>query len=335
MLPAFTLEIEQRIINLKYSLLDSEGFWEALGATNSPYLDYIWRQKFGHLSPAEIWRAAEAMMDDATSLRLWQFPHMQLAELLPAARQLRRQQVPCIEQYGEYLLKQHGVKAELAILMQQVNYAEAEDVGYMLTRMADLLLNRLLLVVDVKRYLLREIEFYFRQPYTHDDPYVHTSREQQYGRWYFNKAGGLDLTFGDEERNTWGGILLRGLQHIPPSSEFYSAPSQVESSYVGGPRLVLRDIVANLNGVFQPSRGLELDEIDTFTQEPPQPWAVRRYGLLHKPEADLERDFLNRRYRFLVDKEYLRGLKDRADVVRQLQLPPSEAKEILGYYPAA
>lgn len=335
MLPDFTPEIEQRILKLTEACLDGDKFWEALGTTNSPYLDYIWRQQLRHLSPAEVWQAATAMMTEATSLQLWQFPHQQLAEMLPATRQLQRQQVPCIRQYGEYLLAQFGAKAELRTLMQQVNYAEVEDVEFMLSRMMELLLNRLILCIGARRYLFREVEVYFCQPRTHQDPYVHISPEQQrQGNWYFNKAETLDLTFGDQECNTWGGILLRGMQAIPPAPSNYLPAGQPETDYLRGPRIVLRDIIANLNGVFQAPYGIRLDEIDTFIQEPPQPWRVRRYGLYHKPKDDPEQNFLRRRYRFLVDKEYLRGLKDRADVVRQLQLPPNEAKEVLGYYPA-
>ncbi len=337
MLPAFTPEIERQLLELRLISLDSENFWAAFKVPNSPYLDYIWRQQWlpGHLTAAEMWRAAEAMCSSDTSLLLWQFSHRFLAEQLRLARQLAAQQVPCLVPYTDHLLQQAGAKGQLRTLMQQVNEAE-EDVDFMLTRMANVLLNQVLLCVGMQRYRLREIEFYFRQPRTHNDPYVHTSREQQQcGGWYFNDADGLDLTFGDQERNTWGGILLRGLEKVPPASGDYVSQEEDTAGYIRGPRLVLRHLIAHLNGIFRQPRGIELSEIHNAAHESVQPWRVRRFGLRHKPEADADKSFLERHYRFLVDKDYLRGLKDRADIVRQLHLTPDVAKEILGYRPSA
>lgn len=78
------------------------------------------------------------------------------------------------------------------------------------------------LMVNGKRYRIREIEFYIRSP-SHNDEYTHGHPDQKtMDCWYFHrfKNGsyrggtykGMDLTMGDEK--TFGGILIRSIEHI-------------------------------------------------------------------------------------------------------------------------
>ncbi len=328
MFPEFTPEIEQRLNELSQSIPDCEGFWRSFGLPYTDYLDYLWRQHWGRstLAAADMWRAAEAVQDPATSLLLAKFARYPLAEQLRLARRLAAQQVPCILEFSRYLLARQVPKEQLHSLLHQVSEADAKDVDFMFARIADLLLNRLLLCVGTQRYRLREIEFYFRRPEVHDDPYIHGEAEQQQlGRWYYNLAGGIDLTFGRQELDTWGGILLRGVERVPPPSDEPGHVQLTKIGYVSGPQNVLRAILASLNGVFEPPRGLWLEEIYTAPGE--VKWRVRRYNLKHKP-ADTDHDFLNRRYRFLTDKQYVLSLKpkNRADIISQLL--PADAQEV-------
>jgi hypothetical protein len=330
MFPAFTPEIEQRMNELSQIIPDCEGFWRSFGLPYTDYLDYLWRQHWGPgtLTAADMWRAAEAVQDPATSLLLAKFARNSLAEQLRLARRLEAQQVPYVLEFAYYLLARQVPKEQLHDLLNQVSEADAQDVDFMFTRIADLLLNRLLLCVGAQRYRLREIEFYFRRPATHDDPYIHGEAEQQQlGRWYYNLAGGIDLTFGRQELGTWGGILLRGVERVPPAPDELGRVQAVKLGYVSGPQNVLRDILASLNGVFEQPRGLWLDEVHSAPGE--VKWRARRYNLKHKPAADADYDFLNRRYRFLTDKQYVLSLKlkDRSDILSQLS--QAEAQEIV------
>lgn len=293
------------------------------------YLDYLWRQHWrpGTLAAADMWRAAKAVQDPTTSLLLEKFARYPLSEQLRLARRLQAQQVPRVLEFAHYLLARQVPKEQLHDLLYQVSEADAQDVDFMFTRIADLLLNRLLLCVGAQRYRLREIEFYFRRPDVHDDPYIHGEAEQQQtGRWYYNLAGGIDLTFGRQELGTWGGILLRGVERVPPAPDELGRVQLMKTGYVSGPQNVLRDILASLNGVFEQPLGLWLDEVYSTPEE--VKWRVRRYNLKHKPAADADQDYLNRRYRFLLDKQYVLSLKpkDQTDILSQLS--PADAQEI-------
>ena len=322
MLSEFTPEVEQRLVQLRRSSLHSNDFWTVLEVPTNPYLHYIWlRLLADDLSPAEVWQAGRAMSDLDTAEAVKRAARSPLAERLRLARRLQAQQVPRMVEFAQYRLAQEVPKDQLHELLHHVSEADVQDVDFMFTRIADLLLNRLLFCVGTQRYRLREIEFYFRRPGVHDDPYIHGEAEQQQvGRWYYNLAGGLDMTFGRQELGTWGGILLRGVERVLPAPDELGHVQPTKTGYVSGPQNVLRDIIANLNGVFEQPRGLWLDEIYSVPGEVER--RVRRYNLKHKP-ADTDQDFLNRPYRFLADEQYVLSLKpkDQADILSQL--PPA------------
>lgn len=87
---------------------------------------------------------------------------------------------------------------------------------------ADIILNRRLLIVKNKKFRLTEIEMYLRNN-NHNDEYVHCIDDQlNYKTFYFHKfktgtykSGtfkGMDLTFGDKDTNTYFGILIRSIK---------------------------------------------------------------------------------------------------------------------------
>lgn len=102
-------------------------------------------------------------------------------------------------------------------------------------KVAGMLLNGFALVVSGTEYRLYEIEFYYYSD-IHPDPFVHRHPQQlSKGRWYFHKKGalyrpgiyrGVDLTFGDDELQTYGGILIRGIVNPDNQKEYVYGPAK-------------------------------------------------------------------------------------------------------------
>ncbi|WP_143164228.1 hypothetical protein [Hymenobacter daecheongensis] len=214
----------------------------------------------------------------------------------------------------------------LNYVLRQLPETTPPDLDGLLASIADLLQNKLVLCSGSYAYRVTELELYYWGP-GHHDPYIHRAREQQeYGRWSFNDADCLDFTFGSKTQGTWGGVLLRGLRRLPSQQA-----KAGEETYIAGPRNVLRELVASLDGVFEGSQqGFYLTAAGAESLLTQTPWRVARYEL--RKQAD-DTDFLLRSYRFLVEEQYLATLKDRAQIVRQLLMPKEQAKAILGYFP--
>jgi hypothetical protein len=99
------------------------------------------------------------------------------------------------------------------------------------TRIAERLLNGSRLHIAGVPHRITEIEFYDFDPPVHPDPFTHRDPiEQECGRWYFHRTGGVyrngsfkgfDLTFGDGTSRA--GILIRGLE--TPQGQLIDGPS--------------------------------------------------------------------------------------------------------------
>ena len=97
---------------------------------------------------------------------------------------------------------------------------------------ADILLNRTILVVKNKRFRLCEIEFYYKGN-GHEDTYTHCTDDQlTFLSFYFHKykngtykSGtykGMDLTFGND-KDVYYGVLVRSLLDVD-TNEFIEGP---------------------------------------------------------------------------------------------------------------
>lgn len=86
--------------------------------------------------------------------------------------------------------------------------------------MANLLLNKSILVINNTEWRISEIEFYYHSN-IHPDNYTHKDENQKRnGEWYFHRQNGksykggtykgLDISCGNE--NNYGGILLRSIE---------------------------------------------------------------------------------------------------------------------------
>lgn len=87
---------------------------------------------------------------------------------------------------------------------------------------ADIILNKTVLLVNNNKFRISEIEFYLKNE-NHNDQYTHCDVDQlKYGSWYFHKykngtykSGtykGVDLTLGNQK--SYCGILIRSIYDI-------------------------------------------------------------------------------------------------------------------------
>ncbi len=172
------------------------------------------------------------------------------------------------------------------------------------------------LVVNNAVYDFSEVEFYYHSN-NHKDPYVHKDNMQlTNGQWYFHGSG-IDITFG-EKRDIYGGILIRGIKKIKPSTKFYS-----------GPLVVAKEIFQQLGSIeFGDHKiGLRKKEVarvitNDFGQS-------TRINLPNKKEND----FRNKKYRFITYIHVEHPFKEKTVVAKNLKLanPQIDIIEKFGY----
>lgn len=89
------------------------------------------------------------------------------------------------------------------------------------------ILNKSNLLINNVSHRIIEIEFYLNNA-NHSDPYVHCNSDQLLShKYYFHKFSngsykngtfkGLDIVFGDEDTDTYFGILIRSIMNIQTS----------------------------------------------------------------------------------------------------------------------
>jgi hypothetical protein len=186
------------------------------------------------------------------------------------------------------------------------------------------LMNYLCLSVAEQSYRIIELEIYYYDKNEHPDPYVHCSKEQLLaGKWYFNGAG-LDITFGNQKKGVYGGILIRGVKKMDKKEQFISGPSNVLKEIF----LSIGDVVNSESSIYL--RGLEQGIVWDNEIEPVK---SIRIGLTKK-KSDVE-DYANKYYRYLVEMNIEHKFKDKEKVIRHLlsekKLSEKEAKEMIGY----
>lgn len=235
-----------------------------------------------------------------------------------------------VKYLDEYLLRDHdsdGGRAELTNKLVQFWYLISDhhrfsDHEELFKNIANLLMNHLCLVVNKQPFRIIECEFYYFDELRHRDPYVHRANEQQHaGNWYYTGAG-LDITFGNIERKSFGGILIRGLKRL-----------EKNQTYISGPSNVLKEVFNNIGSVLHSGRGLFLQELISKTEVLMVPIQTTRIGLLQK-EID-RRNFKEKPYRFIVELNIQHKFKDKRKVVNELiskgAISENEAHDIMGY----
>lgn len=101
------------------------------------------------------------------------------------------------------------------------------------SKIAEYLMNEIILYVNDIEFRLTELEFYFKSE-THQDSDIHGSSEQKKSNTFYvheKGRGGIDITFGNKEKNEYGGILIRGIKQIK---------GKKENVYIDGPVVVYK-----------------------------------------------------------------------------------------------
>ncbi|MBU6122600.1 hypothetical protein [Hymenobacter siberiensis] len=261
--------------------------------------------------------------------------HTALAGRLPKTRYLIEQHVPFAAEFSEYLLANDRRARPrptdwLDYLTRQIHEAQPEDIDFFFTEIATTLQHQLVVRTETSTYRITELEFYYHNR-NHPDPYVHKGAEQlKHLHWYFNQATSLDLTFGDQDTASFGGILLRGLQLL--NLDRTDVQPEVQE-YISGPQLALRALVASWGSAVHGATYLGLDESPAPTVPIGAPWRTQRVGLNHLLGDDSESPYSSRPYRFIAGKGYLKQLDYKESICRQQAMDADTVRFILGYKP--
>lgn len=184
------------------------------------------------------------------------------------------------------------------------------------------LMNEKCLLAGETRYRLTELEIYYNDGDKHKDPYIHKNETQKsIGKLYYNGYG-LDITFGDEEKNVYGGILIRGVKRLDSKCEF-----------INGPANVLKKIMFQ-SGKIDAGAKIQLIDLETKSDyEQSSVFWSTRIGLTKKAE-DTE-NYIAKDYRFLTELVLEHKFKDKENVVRKLLsdkiINEEDAFKIVGY----
>jgi len=191
---------------------------------------------------------------------------------------------------------------------------------------ANHLLNNVLLYINEKPYRLCEIEFYYCG-YTHPDLFTHKDTNQKKSAtWYFHRTAGvyrdgnykgIDITFGGNDNNKFGGILIRCIEELPTS---LPKPTLIDGPCLSVNRILLLNSVDSIPA-FVVKNGEELDVTTTkglyltFATTPEQKKLLKekrailvspRVGLSptkHKPD---QFKYIMREYRYLTQPLHIK-----------------------------
>lgn len=121
-----------------------------------------------------------------------------------------------------YPIKNNLKQREMKKIKDLFNEFEAEkDMTKKFAEIADKLMNNFVIRANRKDFRLAEIEFYLHEKDKHEDDFIHAKiikgkpndsakHQIKMGCWYFHYSG-IDLTFGDSQKNRFGGILIRSI----------------------------------------------------------------------------------------------------------------------------
>lgn len=181
-------------------------------------------------------------------------------------------------------------------------------------KVATLLLLQSNLMVAGKAYQFLDIEFYFYNEKIHPDPYSHSfqyassvrKKQSVTGSWYFHRftgietythtRRGLDITYGDGEKERYGGILIRGVKNLQ-DGRVISGPSRVVAEILlaaNDPKGIERIAFDMHSGLaFDPKELLHIRSLESPRQIPIH--SSMRFGL-----SDKDPEYRGKKYRFFV-----------------------------------
>jgi 3-methyladenine DNA glycosylase Mpg len=167
-----------------------------------------------------------------------------------------------------------------------------------------------------------ECEIYYNdKTEKHSDPFIHGKPEQlKSGTIYFHGFG-IDLTFGDAEKNIHGGILIRSVRNI-----------EGENQYTNGPYSFVEELFCALGEIINEEKIFCIKEFKYPNEE--QPIKCERYNLSKKIENDKYR---NKPYRYIIEINKENKFENRSKIITQLykegKLSAELVKNTLNYLP--
>ncbi len=315
----------QLLLDAKESNLEAWKILPELKVSNHRYTHFLYYEKFinQNIDGVEILKALKSVKQN-NALQI-------LSELLvlPEASQqnyriaLDRMGVMYYDEFLDHYQKDRSLEIGNLSFERflEFNPESFDDLESGFFEFASFLMNNLVLVVSEQPYRIIECEVYYHNSDLHPDPYVHKRvNQKENGRWYFNDAG-LDITFGNPDKNIFASFLIRGVQRLDASKQLIS-----------GPINVLREVFTQFGHITNCNNGIAVYEVEQGV-EYQKPVAVGRVGLAHKAE-DKER-FDIKPYRFLIELHAGHKFSGKEKVVKQLitdgKISVEDAKEIMGY----
>jgi 3-methyladenine DNA glycosylase Mpg len=184
------------------------------------------------------------------------------------------------------------------------------------------LMNHNALCIGNNQYRIVECEIYYNnKTEKHSDPFIHGKPEQlKSGTIYFHGFG-VDLTFGDAEKNIHGGILIRSVRNV-----------EGENQYTNGPYRFVEELFCALGEIINEEKIVCIKEFNYPTVEHPK--KCERYNLSKKIENDTYR---NKPYRYIIEINKENEFEYRSKIITQLykegKLSAELVKNILNYLP--
>ncbi|NDC40132.1 MAG: hypothetical protein EBZ77_01025 [Chitinophagia bacterium] len=263
----------------------------------------------------------------------------------------RSRSICCDDDLPGIITSQQGEEKDtLAGILKGISCVSGADLIGAFSKAAEMLIRNSVLIAGQSQYQIKEIEFYFsseehKDPYVHSVQYSNVHRQSEFGEWYFHRyltrenynhnRRGLDLTIGDKEKNTSGGILVRGLKPLAGGKP------------IQGPSKVVNEILTQLDNF---KSDYSIDDLakgtGTFVFNTNSPLSImpfehptskllnsKRLGLAPKSE-DMDGNFRNALYRYF-DDDYLTSIKGKEGIFRELVergiYKQQDAKQIIGY----
>lgn len=207
--------------------------------------------------------------------------------------------------------------ALLNLVNDSKNQAEVEQ-GFI--TIAKLLLLQNTLRIAGKPYQLMDVEFYFYNEKIHPDPYSHSfqypnsvrKKQSVTGAWYFHRftgmatythtRRGIDLTYGDGDRQRYGGILIRAIKSLE-DERIITGPSRVVGEVITAMEnsIELEKIALDMHAglAFATKCSLFLEPISFVTEL--SIYSSQRFGLSEKNLI-----YQQKHYRFTTDVSLLK-----------------------------
>ncbi|WP_148041975.1 hypothetical protein [Hanamia caeni] len=144
------------------------------------------------------------------------------------------------------------------------------------------------------------------------------------GQLYYNKARGLDITFGNASYPTFGGILIRGIKNLETNQ------------YINQITKIVSEVFIALGNIVEEKGCIYLSELEERKIKIEKPIQSTRIGL--REWEDDNKNYLDKPYRFIVELVPEHRFKEKEKVVKNLlaenKLSREGAKTILSYYPS-